>query len=140
MQKRGWWLALLLFLTGCGAPADRSSTTPHGIVDTAFELKTILREQGFVVQDGEPFSDFLFERGGQLLRVNGTEVWVWEFETVEDADAARRSLDGPESPLAREEFSASPRFMQNGHMIVLFVDTNRPVLNALIAVLGNPFL
>jgi len=133
-------IVVMFMVAGCGGTTVTPTPTPDGIVDTASELTTRVREQDFVVQKGGPFSDFLFERGGQLLRVNGYEVYVWEFPTVEEAEAARTHITGADSPLARIDFSAAPRFFQNGRMMVLFVETNRPVLNVLIALLGNPFL
>jgi hypothetical protein len=135
-----FYISILFMLAGCGGGEITPTPTPDGIVDTQAELTTALREMEFVVQVGGPFRDFLFEEDGQLLLVNGQQVQVWEFATVEAADEARAFITGPNSPLSRLDFSAPPRFFQSGQMVVLFVDINRSVLTALTALLGNPFL
>lgn len=131
---------LLWGLIGCQGNSATPTTTPDGMVDTAAELTAALQEMDFVVQAGGPFQDFLLEGGGQLLLVNGQQLQVWEFPTVEAADEARTFLSGADSPLATIRFTAPPRFFQKGAMVVLFVDTNRSILNALTAILGDPFL
>lgn len=130
----------MTLLLGCGSSTATPTPPPDGIVDTAAELVTALQAEGFVAQHGGRFNNFLFERGGQLLLVNGQQVQVWEFATNEQADAAQDSILGDDSPLARLNFTAPPRFFQNGRMVVLFVATDPAILRTLTDILGDPFL
>lgn len=130
----------MLLLSGCGSGMEIPTPTPDAVVDTAAELITALQSNGFVAQDGGHFTNFLFERGGQLLLVNGQQVQVWEFATEAQVNEAQTLITGDDSPLARLNFTASPRFFQNGKMVVLFVATDPAILNILTTILGNPFL
>lgn len=136
----GWLFFAVILLVGCGTTTDPPTPTPDAVVDTGAELITTLQAEGVVAQDGGPFSDYLFDGGGQLLLVNGQQVQVWEFATIEDADTAREFISGTESPLATIRFFQSPRFFQAGTMLVLFVNTDPAILNMLTRILGEPFL
>lgn len=133
------WLVVVGAIVGCRGTANSATPTPDTVINTSAELIAALQEQGMVAQDGGPFRDFLFEGGGDLLLVNGQQVQVWEFPTVEEADAARDFITGPESPMATIRWMAPPRLFQHDRMIVLFVNTDPGVLNALTLILGEPF-
>lgn len=131
---------LLAGCTGSTPPPPTTEPSPDARVDTATDLIAALQAQGFVVEEAGMSEPFLLEKAAHLLQVNGQQVSVWEYKTVEEADGARLFLRGPNSPLALMDFIAAPRFYQNGSMIVLFVATDPAIVTALTTILGEPFL
>jgi hypothetical protein len=87
-----------------------------------------------VVQD-------FFSVTGQVFKVNGEEVQVFEYESKSEAEAeaALVSPDGSSIGTSMPFWIAPPHFYKAGRIIVLYVGVNPKVTEALETVLGVQF-
>lgn len=82
-----------------------------------------------------------FSVSGERLIVNGADVTVFAYSSVERAaaDAAKVSPTG--SPIGQTQISwmDTPNFYRRDHLVVLYVGHSADLLKMLEAVLGPPF-
>ena len=114
-------------------------------------LQSALRAQGATVQDEGSVSPSPFLAGTDyILRVNGTEVNVYEYRTTIEAtyDASRLSADGTTfaprfgpfgDHAATVDFIAPPHWFRRGRVIVEYVGRQADLLALLRQVLGPQF-
>ena len=129
-----------------------TTPTPPVSVDGLRQLVERLRATGVsadVIGEGEVFLE-LFSVTEQVLRVNGTEVSVFEYQDASSAaeDASRVSPDG--TVITQSEngglvragdvfWVAPPHFYRSGGIIVLYVGDDPAVIDALVTALGPQF-
>lgn len=113
-------------------------------------LKSALRAQGATVQDEGIGSQPFLAGTDERLRVNGTEVDVFEYHTTLEAtyDASRISADGSTfrggfgpfgGQAATVDYIAPPHWFRAGRVIVLYVGRQGDLLARLRQVLGPQF-
>jgi hypothetical protein len=102
-----------------------------------------LRQQGFSVSlAGEisPDVNRFFSVPAHQVRVNESQVNAFEYPNPEAAaaEAALISPDGQPSPVARITWVSTPRFYQQGRLIVLYVGCSTEIVQGLQATVGAP--
>lgn len=123
---------------GCtSAPADPSGTA----VMTLDRLITQLKARGFAVDRSDEIEQPFFTVPGQVLKVGSEEVQVYQYASPEKAEAEARlvSPDGSSVGTTKMQWLAPPHFFGSGRVIVLYVGSDAPTLNALTAILGAQF-
>ncbi len=138
-------LPTMLMLAGCGpspvAPAASAPVPTGAVKDTTWFVKQ-LQARGAAVtllqtHDQTP----LFTAPLRLYRVDHAQVSVYEYSTERAAqtEAATISPGGDRIGNILVDWWVAPHFYQMGRLIVLYVETERPILSLLSSILGPPF-
>lgn len=159
MLKRSLILASVFFslmvLSGCDqlffgeslfhGAADMSeeteSSSQQSTVSDYASLVTALEATGAEVVPGEELSQPFFEVTGQIIRVNGEDVQVFEFADEDTAASAASQIspDGGSTGTTMISWIASPHFYRAGQLIVLYVGENEAMTSLLESILGPQF-
>ena len=147
MNSRVWIVFLLssaLTLGGCAntssAASPAATTGPVAVEDQA-TLISAFEASGATVESGEPVSQVFFDAEGQILKVNGADVQVFEYESPEamENEAALVSSDGGSIGTSMVAWVDVPHFYKASRMIVLYVGNDAAVLDLLENALGPQF-
>ena len=81
-----------------------------------------------------------FDVGGQVIRVNGADVQVFEYvdDTAREAESEQISPDRSAIGTSMVTWVDQPNFWATGRVIVLYVGTDEATLDLLEGVLGKP--
>ncbi|HKZ85309.1 MAG TPA: hypothetical protein VJ793_16865 [Anaerolineae bacterium] len=139
-HRSGLFVVLLIavvWVAGCAAqPAS------HGgpVADYA-SLIDALRTGGATVESAGAVSQPFFSVAGRVIRVEGADVQIFEYENEEmtEADAAKISPDGSSIGTSMVTWVSTPHFYKAGKLIVLYVGDDAGVIAALDAALGAEF-
>ena len=126
---------------GAFAGGEDSTVSHGGPVEDYVSLIDSLRAAGAEVEPDGPMSQVFLSVAGQIIRVNGEDVQVYEYpdEATADADVAQIPPDGTSFRTVMVTWIAPPHFFRTGRLIVLYVGSNTDVLTALESVLGPQF-
>ena len=139
-------LVFTLMVSGCGKTATATpisptaSTEPLAAEDKA-SLVAALQSSGATVEAGDPISQVFFSPEGSIIKVNGADVQVFEYESMEamENDASQVAPDGGSIGTTMVTWMDTPHFYKAGHFIVLYVGSDETILNLLESVLGHQF-
>lgn len=136
-----------LLITACGGQASAAepdanpvTSEPAAVTDRA-SLESALTSAGATVEQGDPVNQVFFAVPGQIIKVNGADVQVFEYETAEamEADAAQVSEDGGSIGMSMVSWMAPPHFYKIGRILVLYVGEDQAVIDLLQSALGSQF-
>ena len=137
-----WVLAFLV--SGCANNAQTASpsptTEPLAVEDKA-SLIAALEAAGATVELGEPISQPFFTPEGSIVKVNGADVQIFEYESSEAManEASQVSADGGSIGTSMATWMDTPHFYKTGRIIVLYVGSDIAVLDLLEETLGPQF-
>lgn len=131
-------------------PVAETGELPGEGLDGYNELVEALDATGAIVQpveEGAEAPEAVFSPPGQVIMVGETEVYVYEYESEEaaEADAARISADGSEiepgegSDSTTIGWVSTPHFYRNGRFLILYLGDNVETLSTLQVVFGPQF-
>ena len=125
-------LMVLLLGLACSpqaTSASEASATPNPAV------------QGGEVELGDTVEQAFFTVAGQILKVNGKDVQVFEYESPEkmEADAAQVASDGGSIGTSMVTWVEPPHFLKSGRVLVLYVGEDKAVIDLLKGALGEQF-
>ena len=144
-------LVLLLIVAqskGCGSskPPASNQPTPASTEERAqaidlTRLVDSLRANGAKVELGGEVSQPFFSVKGKSLKVNGSDIQVFEYPDARTAQgqASLVSADGSEVGRSKIGWVAPPHFYKADRIIVLYLGDNQEVIKSLDAVLGKQF-
>ncbi len=150
----GSLLFLIFLATACGGQAGAASPEAAQLPETAnpadlasvpvmdfASLMDVLRAGGGSVELAETVQQPFFNVEGQIIKVNGEDVQVFEYETAEamEADAAQVSEDGGSIGTSMVSWMSTPHFYKAGSILVLYVGDDQAVLALLEGALGSQF-
>ena len=127
----GTAMAMLVVTASCGGrPVE-----PVGSYD---QLLVALQSEGLDVEPAGAVSQAFFEPEGQVMRLIGEEVQVFEFSTEGEAKSAAETIsaDGSSIGTSMVSWVSAPHFYGSGKLIVLYVGEDEGVVAALEDVLG----
>jgi hypothetical protein len=128
-----------------GTSAPEASATPNavqgGAVEDQASLIDALRTGGAEVELGDTVEQAFFTVAGQILKVNGKDVQVFEYESPEkmEADAAQVASDGGSIGTSMVTWVEPPHFFKSGRVLVLYVGEDKAVIDLLKGALGEQF-
>ena len=137
-------LMFALVASGCGnapaASASNASPEPAAVEDQA-SLVAALVATGATVETGEPISQPFFSVEGNIIKVNGADIQLFEYENTEEMelDSSQIAPDGGSNATTMITWMDSPHFYKSGRLIVLYVGSDQTVLSLLENVLGSQF-
>jgi hypothetical protein len=122
------------------APSEPLATESPAVEDKA-SLISALQASGATVETGEPVSQAFFSPEGSIIKVNGADVQVFEYESAEamENEAAQVSSDGGSIGTTMVTWVATPHFYKAGRIIALYIGSDAEVLDLLKAALGPQF-
>jgi hypothetical protein len=125
---------MVLTLAACSLNAGTSISDLASLVDG-------LVAAGVTAETGDDVTQQFFSPTGQIIRVNGEDVQVFEYESAEAAEeeAALVSEDGSSIGTTMVTWVNTPHFYRAGNLIVLYVGENEAVVDALESLLGEQF-
>jgi hypothetical protein len=136
-----------LIASGCATastptsqPSPTLSPEPLAVEDTA-SLKAALEAAGAAVEMGDPISQEFFRPEGNILKVNGADVQVFEYESAEamENEASQVAPDGGSVGTSMMMWVDTPHFYKTGRILVLYIGSDEIVLSLLDQVLGPQF-
>ena len=100
-----------------------------------------LRAAGAVVGASGTVSQPFFTPRGQVFTVDGKEVQAFEFPSAEEANTVAEtvSTDGSSIGTNMVGWVAPPHFYKAGRLIVIYVGSDKDVINLLQAAMGIQF-
>ena len=148
-------LVFALVIVGCtsNAPAPTplspspsetisAGTASHGNpIGGHVEFVDALRAAGAGVEPSESVSQPFFTPEGNILKVNGADVQVFEYENEEamESEASQVAPDGGSIGTTMVTWMDTPHFYKAGHIIVLYVGSDTKILSLLEEILGAQF-
>jgi hypothetical protein len=123
-----------------GTTGGLATAQVGGVTDYA-SFVAQLKAAGATVQAGDELSQPFFNVDGQQVTINGSDLQVFEYANTAaaDADAALVSRDGGSVGTSMVSWIEPPHFYKQGRLIVLYLGTDRAILNLLSGVLGPQF-
>ena len=132
-------MAVLLGLAVLGCEESRVdiSSFPEAVGIETRQLILALRNVGATAEVAESVSadQSLFSTPTTRIVVNGADVFVFEFGSVAETDAAVARLP---AILAVTTFPVGPHFYRGNRIIVLYVGTDTAMTSLLERLLGRP--
>ena len=137
-------LVFALMVSGCGnasAPITSTALTDPVIVEDQASLVAALQAAGATVEVGEPITQPFFSPEGRIIKVNGADVQVFEYESVEamENEASQVAPDGGSIGTSMVTWVDTPHFYKAGRIIVLYVGSDKTILGLLDKVMGSQF-
>ena len=139
-------LVFTLMVSGCGDGATATplspttSTEPLAVEDKA-SLIAALQASGATVEVGDLLTQVFFTPEGNIIKVNGADVQVFEYESAEamESEASQVAPDGGSIGTTMVTWMDTPHFYKAGRLIVLYVGSDEAILGLLEQVLGEQF-
>jgi hypothetical protein len=135
IRRWGWVVLLGLPLFACDESRVDLSSFPESVGAPTRQLIVALQNAGAraEVVETTPAADSLFGAPTTHITVNGGEVYVYEFASAAETEAAVRRLP---QILAVTLFPVGPHFYRGDRMIVLYVGTDPATLALFERLLG----
>ncbi|MFN2384315.1 MAG: hypothetical protein ABR559_08650 [Gemmatimonadota bacterium] len=117
------------------APSDERSVVDYvGLVGA-------LQAAGLEVEPAGPVTQPFFQPQGELVRVNGADLQVFQYpdSTSAAAAAATVSADGGAIGTTMVNWTTPPRFHRAGPLVVIELGGDEPTRATLAALFGPPF-
>jgi hypothetical protein len=137
-------LALSACSPGAASGAESKEGAPDGVLDYT-GLVEALRAGGATVEPAGSLAQPFFSVEGQALKVNSSDVQVFEYESERTAEteAAGIAIDGGSASTADGvsliSGLATPHFYRSGKLIVIYVGDEAALSGLLEGVLGEQF-
>ena len=132
--------------TGTPDVASDNSMEPTPVVQgdpTEAQTRLIkdLSAAGANVELGDSVEQAFFTVKGRILKVNGADMQVYEYDSTEamEADAAQVAPDGGSIGTSMVMWVEAPHFFKSGNVLVLYVGEDAAVLDLLKGALGEQF-
>ena len=147
MKSRVLPVLLLMFgliVVGCGngvtaAPTIASTESP--VVEDQATLIAALKAAGATVEVGDSITQDFFRPEGHIIKVNGADVQVFEYESAEamENEASQVAPDGGSIGTSMVSWMDAPHFYKTGRIIALYVGGDQTILDLLNKLLGAQF-
>lgn len=137
-------ILLLVFafaLSACGQNSTPGPSREPFVVEDQASLLAALQAEGATVETADSIAQDFFSVEGQIIRVNGIDTQVFEYETAEtmENDASQVAPDGGSIGTSMVTWIDAPHFYKAGRIIVLYLGDDQTLLGLLNKVLGPQF-
>jgi hypothetical protein len=142
-------LAVLFLMFGLAVSSCREGVTTSPTmaptespaVEDQASLIAALQAAGATVEVGELITQDFFSPEGSILKVNGADVQVFEYESAEamEKEASQVAPDGGSIGTSMVSWMDAPHFYKTGRIIALYVGSDQTILDLLEKVMGLQF-
>lgn len=138
------FLVVAITVSGCANTSTSISPTSSPgplMVEDQASLVAALQAAGAAVEVGDPITQAFFSPEGNLIKVNGADVQVFEYESPEamENEASQVAPDGGSIGTSMVSWIDTPHFYKAGRIIALYVGSDETVLGSLEKVTGPQF-
>jgi hypothetical protein len=100
-----------------------------------------LEEAGANAEPGDPVEQPFFSVPGEILKVNGADLQVFEYDSADamEKEAAEVAPDGGSIGTSMVGWIDAPHFYKAGRIIVLYLGSDKTVLDLLTNTMGAQF-
>jgi len=128
-------------IAGCGAGPSSAASPESPTAQDLASLQYALRAAGATVESGDPITQPFFTPEGHTVKVNGADVQVFEYDGPEamEKEASQVAPDGGSIGTSMVSWMDTPHFYKAERIIVLYVGSDKAVLDLLNKVLGPQF-
>ena len=114
---------------------------PNQMATNYASLVDNLKSTGASVEIGESVSQPFFTTQGQVIKLSGEDIQVFEYISEEEAikESMQVSTDGSSVGTTMISWIDTPHFYQTGKIIILYVGNNPEMIEILSEVLGPQF-
>lgn len=142
-------LQFALVLSACAndstltSPTESQSTeqieAPN--VEDQASFVAALESAGATVETGEPVTQPFFSPEGSMIKINGADVQVFEYDSAEamENEASQVAPDGGSIGTSMVNWMDTPHFYKADRIIVLHVGSDETILSLLESVIGPQF-
>jgi len=122
------------------SPTDPVAVSHGNEIGGYVELVDSLRGAGAEVEPIEEIQQPFFNATGQIIKVNGADVQVFEFvdEAARKAASDQVSPDGSSTGTTMITWVDQPNFWAKGQVIVIYVGKDAAPIDLLSSVIGKP--
>ncbi len=133
--------AFALIMNGCGNVFTGSSPTESPVAQDKASLIAALQASGTTMEAGDSITQAFFSPVGSIIKVNGADVQVFEYESAEamEIDASQVAPDGGSIGTSMVMWVDAPHFYKAGRIIVLYVGGDQTILDLLEKAMGPQF-
>jgi len=117
-----------------------ASPEPLAVEDQA-SLIAALQTAGATVEVGDAISQEFFSPEGNIIKVNGADVQVFEYESADamENESSQVAPDGGSIGTSMVSWMDTPHFYKTGRIIALYVGSDQTSLDLLEMVIGPQF-
>lgn len=132
-------LVVVMLFAACAPQGEVPAES--ATVDDLRSLSKALRDAGATIESNETIQQEFFTVEGRILKVNGTDVQVFEYKSADamEAEAALVASDGGSVGTSMMMWMATPHFFKSGRLLVLYVGDDAAMLDLLKSALGEQF-
>jgi hypothetical protein len=137
-------LVFALTVSGCGGGGTNVPTTAptesQAVQDQA-SLVAGLQAAGATVEVGDSVMQDFFSPDGNIIKVNGADVQVFEYESADamENESSQVAPDGGSIGTSMVSWMDAPHFYKTGRIIALYVGSDQTILDLLEMVIGLQF-
>ena len=138
----GFLLILVSAMSGCGqGDASTPPTETALIVEDQASLLAALQATGAKAEIGDSVIQDFFTPEGNVIKVNGQDVQVFEYENAEamESEASQVAPDGGSVGTSMMMWMDAPHFYKTGRIIILYIGSSQDTLNLLQTIIGSQF-
>lgn len=137
------WM-IILFVTPVFQSSSDSPEPSISYSNTVEDYKTLvtrLTAEGAVIEEGDEISQPFFSVPAKTATINGEDLQVFEYlsEKTIDEDASAVSSSGSTIGTNMVSWIQPPHFYKSGKIIVIYLGSNRDIMNILEDILGTQF-
>jgi hypothetical protein len=134
-------LVCVFTVSGCGTAATPASTTQPAVVEDQASFLAALRASNIIVKTGESITQDFFSPDGHIITINGQDVQVFEYESAEamENEASKVAPDGGSVGTSMMSWMDAPHFYKAGRILVLYVGSDKSILDVLEKAIGRQF-
>lgn len=132
-------------ISACGQSTEANvspSASPKPLaVEDQNGLLSALKAAGATVEVGDSMTQDFFNVEGQMVKVNGADLQVFEYENADamEKDASQVAPNGGSIGTSMVSWIDTPHFYKAGRIIVLYIGSDQKVLDLLNKILGPQF-
>lgn len=137
---------LLVTIVSAGCAAQDVAGAPIASIESAQvedldSFVEAVQSAGADVEFGDTVDQAFFSVPGQIIKVDGTDVQVFEYATAQDmgTEASQVTEDGSSIGTSMVSWMAPPHFYRSGRLLVLYVGEDQAVIDLLESVIGPQF-
>ena len=135
---------LLVFafsMSSCGNAAITAPSTQPPTVEDQASFLAALQAANAKAEIGDSVTQDFFSPEGTIIKVNGQDVQVFEYESAEamESEASQVAPDGGSVGTSMMMWMDAPHFYKAGRILVLYIGSDEPTLTLLQSVLGAQF-
>ena len=122
-------------------PTLPAATTEPSAVEDKASLMAALQTSSAAVETSDSITQDFFSPEGNIIKVNGADVQVFEYESPEamENEASQVAPDGGSVGTSMMMWMDTPHFYKAGRIIAIYIGSDQTILGVLETAMGKQF-